>query len=481
MPDRRRAAGGAPAARRHPCWMRRGRATPSTSSSRSCSTRGCGRCPWPPTTATGRSAPTCMVADRLAAIVRRHGRERLRRLRPSGRGAAGARARRARPARAGGGLPRLSGGPGRARGPAGAGLAARIRRAGWPRPPTPTSGCSRRRADDERRARAIWSVARVYDAAKLYVAARDTYLELAARYPRSGSSRDGATVAELVAREAGARALRRLVADRRRAADRRRRGPPLALGGPGRPGGPGAEHRGGRLRRWRRAGSSWAIAIDLRLLDRPTAPRAGRAELGSPAVWAGYLDDKLIAAGPARSSPSTWPRAPSQWRYRPGAEREGASRARPVRRGREAADEPPTRPGATLHGFRLVKGRVFCLRGAERADRAGRRHRRGRLVVLRAARARSIPTSGSAPDRIVLQVDRPNQLLVLRTDDGQPVARTPLGDGGSARTAAPAAGRGLRPGGPRPADGQEARPESRPDRLGVPRERGPAGQRRRPA
>ena len=59
-------------------------------------------------------------------------------------------------------------------------------------------------ADDERRARALWSLARVYDARKLYVAARDAYLDLAARYPgmrlesgrrrpsRSGSRRSSA-------------------------------------------------------------------------------------------------------------------------------------------------------------------------------------------------------------------------------------------------------------------------------------------------
>ena len=80
-----------------------------------------------------------------------------------------------------------------------------------------------------------------------------------------------------------------------------------------------------------------------------------------------------------------------------------------------------------LHEFRLVKGRVFCLRGANE------------LIALDGDTG-AVDWSFSAPpgeikpniwvgaDRIVLQVDRPNQLLVLRTEDGQPVARTPLGD-----------------------------------------------------
>src|SRR5262249_54205525 len=38
--------------------------------------------------------------------------------------------------------------------------------------------------DDEHRARAIWSMARVYEARKLFVAARDAYLDLLDRYPQ---------------------------------------------------------------------------------------------------------------------------------------------------------------------------------------------------------------------------------------------------------------------------------------------------------
>src|SRR5262249_32401107 len=36
------------------------------------------------------------------------------------------------------------------------------------------------------------------------------------------------------------------------------------------------------------------------------------------------------------------------------------------------------------------------------------------------------PTLWVGADRLLLQVDRPNQLLVLRSEDGQPVSRTPL-------------------------------------------------------
>ncbi len=34
------------------------------------------------------------------------------------------------------------------------------------------------------------------------------------------------------------------------------------------------------------------------------------------------------------------------------------------------------------------------------------------------------PNLSIGPDRIVLQVDKPNQLLVLRTEDGEPIAQS---------------------------------------------------------
>ena len=75
--------------------------------------------------------------------------------------------------------------------------------------------------------------------------------------------------------------------------------------------------------------------------------------------------------------------------------------------------------------FQLVKGHVYCLRGP------------GELIALDGDTG-AVDWSFSAPsgqinpnflvgaDRTILQVDKPNQLLVLRTDDGQPTSRTTL-------------------------------------------------------
>ena len=70
--------------------------------------------------------------------------------------------------------------------------------------------------DDDRRAQAIWRLAHVYEARKLFLSARDSYLDLQARFPDVTLKGPGAqgTVAELVAAELARPAYAQLVADR---------------------------------------------------------------------------------------------------------------------------------------------------------------------------------------------------------------------------------------------------------------------------
>jgi outer membrane protein assembly factor BamB/tetratricopeptide (TPR) repeat protein len=280
-------------------------------------------------------------------------------------------------------------------------------------------------ADDDWRARAIWSMARVYDARKLYVAARDAYLELAARYPRARLESGGETLAERVEAKLGREPYVRLVDDRRQ--------PPLAPP---------------MFRRWQ-----WSAPADravramiaegvvpsldasrivladrdrLRMLDAADGSSRWSSELGSSAGWAGYLDDKLIAAGARQVAALDLSTGAVQWRYQPGNEAKERSRPDPFAAG-DGTEEPTSRRGEALHGFRLVKGRVFCLRGS--SELIALDGDTGAVDWSFAAPAGHInPRVWVGTDRILLQVDRPNQLVVLRTDDGQPVARTPLAD-----------------------------------------------------
>ena len=282
-------------------------------------------------------------------------------------------------------------------------------------------------ADDARRARAIWSMARVYDARKLYVAARDAYIDLLSRFPKAQlEPGTGPTVAERVADKLSRPPYASLVADRPQ--------PPIPLP---------------MVRRWH-----WEAPADravramgieggvpsleagrillsrrdaLRLLNPSDGSTRWAAELDSRAVWAGYLADKLIAATPRRVVALDLNQGTQQWRFDLDRTGKEPPRPDPFAAAGDSGDERPERSSRVLHGFRLVKGRLFCLRGA------------GELIALdgdtgdvdwsfSAPQGEINPNLWIGPDRVVLQVDRPNQLLILRTDDGQPVARTPLGE-----------------------------------------------------
>jgi cellulose synthase operon protein C len=84
-------------------------------------------------------------------------------------------------------------------------------------------------------------------------------------------------------------------------------------------------------------------------------------------------------------------------------------------------------PGETLSGFRLVKGRVFCLRGQR--ELIALDGDTGNVDWSFSAPPGEInPNLWIGPDRTVLQVDKPNQLLVLKTEDGEPVAQSLLAE-----------------------------------------------------
>src|SRR5262249_42386996 len=87
------------------------------------------------------------------------------------------------------------------------------------------------------------------------------------------------------------------------------------------------------------------------------------ADLDAPAVWAGYLADKLIAATPRQIVALELAQGTVQWRYdlaRSGKESRGPDPF--ARAGDPDHGRRPARAGPGLHEFRIVKGRVFCLR-----------------------------------------------------------------------------------------------------------------------
>ena len=172
----------------------------------------------------------------------------------------------------------------------------------------------------------------------------------------------------------------------------------------------------------------------LRFLDPTTGSPRWSSELGAPAVWAGYLADKLIAATPRQIVALELGQGTVQWKYALSRTGKGRDQLDPFARANvnpgpagDAERRARDRPGETLSGFRLVKGRVFCLRGQRE------------LIALdgdtgdvdwsfSAPPGEINPNLWIGPDRTVLQVDKPNQLLVLKTEDGEPIAQSPLAE-----------------------------------------------------
>jgi outer membrane protein assembly factor BamB/tetratricopeptide (TPR) repeat protein len=283
--------------------------------------------------------------------------------------------------------------------------------------------------DDEHRALALWRIAHVYEARKLFVAARDSLLDLQARFSDThmkGAQGDG-TVAFMVASELARSPYTQLAVER-----------PLPL------------TPVPLVRRWQLPAPASqpvkVIAIEgvapssdagrlllvdktgVRLLETSSGlPRWG-AELGSTAVWAGYLADKLVV-GTARQIVALEPaQGTVQWRYdvaRPGKNLKGPDPFADAK----VPDAPERRERSTdsLTGFQLVKGHVFCLRGPSELIAVDGDTGVG-VWSFSCPPAQINPNLLIGADRTILQIDKPNQMLVLRTADGQPISRTALAE-----------------------------------------------------
>ena len=162
----------------------------------------------------------------------------------------------------------------------------------------------------------------------------------------------------------------------------------------------------------------------LRLLDPLTGPPRWAAELGAPAVWAGFVSDKVIVATPRQIAALELSQGKVQWRFDVSKAGKEARRPDPFANPAEAPDRPEP-SGPSLSVFRLVKGRVFCLRN------------RTELIAIDGDTG-ALDWSFSSPpgeinsnlwigaEKALLQINKPNQLLVLSTENGRPVNRAAL-------------------------------------------------------
>lgn len=280
------------------------------------------------------------------------------------------------------------------------------------------------------RARGLIGLARAFEARRLWAPAREAYLLAATRHGDEAVEGESvAKVAEVVA-------------------DRLRRAPFDRLSGEtGPPTTPAP-----LARRW---GRQWPATLrpigaegvppspeqgrvflaegpTLRAVDPGTGAPGWSANLGGDPVWVGYLADRLVAATRTRLVSLDLAKGTVDWSHDlataptgPGANKAGGdpfAGAGGVDRDRESASPP-----AQFVDFRVVGGRVICLRG----DRG--------LVAFDGesgqvdwsfgpATGRINPRMLVGPDRIVLQVRKPNSVLVLDTATGRRRGEFPQGE-----------------------------------------------------
>ena len=279
-----------------------------------------------------------------------------------------------------------------------------------------------RASGDALRARALWGLAQAYETQRLWVPARDAYTEALSRFPEVVLE-DGASLSRL----AGQR-LARAPFDRMMSAysepslpvplvrhwERTLEGMLRPIAAEGVP--PSAEASRIFL----------AQGTTLRPVDAATGAPLWTAELAHPPVWVGYLADKIIAATDSRVVALGLEKGTLQWQYDLGTPEGARRRTNPFARA-ETSQEASGSGSARLHDFRIVGGRVFCLRGNR--ELIAFDGDTGLVDWSFSPIAGAInPNLWIGPQRIVLQVQKPGAILVLETGNGRRRAEYPQGD-----------------------------------------------------
>ncbi len=277
---------------------------------------------------------------------------------------------------------------------------------------------------DNLRGQALFGLARAYEAQKLWVPARDAYAQALTRFPNvavnAEEPRSESTLGTLVARRLAEPPFDRMTADRAEPNISvplvRRWG--LRLDGPVRPlaaeGVPPSTDAG-------------RVFLVQGTLVRPINSNSGSSKWsvdleGNP-VWAGYLDDRVLAASETRVVALGLDKGQLLWTFdaaTPGTPRRGPNPyARP-----EPATKPSNDPPGKLHEFRIVGNRVFCLRGDR--ELLALDGDSGLIDWSYSAPGGTItPHLLIGPQRIVLQTRKPNEILVLDTATGRRHAEYP--------------------------------------------------------
>jgi cellulose synthase operon protein C len=294
--------------------------------------------------------------------------------------------------------------------------------------------------DDRTRASSLWGLARAYEAQKLWVSAREAYLNASQRFggePIVGAgSNQARPLAALVAERLAREPFDRMMGDRaepivpvplRRRWERHWAETSRPIGADGIP--PSAE--AGRV--------FLAHGREIRPVDPTSGASAWSRDLEGEPVWVGYLADRIIAATRTRIVALSLDKGEVEWRYDLCAAPVAGVAANPFAK-EPAADGAAEKTGMLLD-FRIVGNRVFCLKGHQPRLPAGGDPDQ-MIDSLMAFDGDTglvdwsyTPANGRinrqllvGPRRIVLQVRKPNLVLVLDTSTGRRQGEFPQGE-----------------------------------------------------
>ncbi len=287
-------------------------------------------------------------------------------------------------------------------------------------------------APDAARARALWGLARAYEAQRLWAPAREAYLAASARFgdlPIESQDADKSRLGDLVAARLAAEPFARMIGESAE--------PPMPVP---------LSRRWGR--RW--PANLHPLAADgvppspeqgriflvegttLRAVDPGTGAPSWSADLGSEPVWVGYLADRLIAATRTKLAALNLAGGAVEWQHDL-ATAATRAQANPFAPRPEPADPDGTRDrdqdgvGGPPQEFRVVGGRVICVRG-DHALMAVDGDTGQVEWSYTPASGRIAPRMLVGSGRIVFQVRRPNAVVVLDTATGRRRGEFPQGD-----------------------------------------------------
>ena len=273
---------------------------------------------------------------------------------------------------------------------------------------------------DGYRARALLGLARSYEDQKLLVPARDAYQQALSRYAgvEVDSDEPGSLtkVGPFVEQRLSQPPYDKMIADRAEPAI----SIPLArvwtrqLGDSARPlaieGTPPSQDASRIF---------VAQGNELRSVDLRSGEFSWSVDLAGPPIWAGYLDDRLIAATEARVVALGLKDGGVLWSY----DAAGPAPVKPDDNPFQKAAAPKRKaeldePVGKLHEFRLLGGRIFCLKGER--ELLAIEGDRGLVDWSFSSPGGEInPRLLVGPHKIVLQLRKPDSILILETSNGR--------------------------------------------------------------